>query len=71
MPTLKENCKLHYIISLFCVTGCLSRSYKHRPYPKKKALLSTKTIVGETFSKICHCSDPNMNIHEVVIGKLP
>ena len=68
MPTLKENCKLHCIISLFCVTGCLSRSYKHRPYPKK-ALLSTKTIVGETFSKICHCSDPSMNIHEVV--KLP
>ena len=37
----------------------------------KKALLSTKTMVGETFSEICHCSDPNMNIHEVVIGKLP
>ena len=37
----------------------------------KKALLSTKTMVGETFSKICHCSDPNMSIHEVVIDKLP
>ena len=39
MPTLKENCKLHYIISLFCVTGCLSRSYKHRPYPKKDTFI--------------------------------
>ena len=51
------------------MTGRPTGSYKLRLYPKI-ALLSTRIMGGGTFSKIYRFSDPKMNIHEVMIGKL-